>query len=55
MDWHTAQMGFVVAIAVVMGVMGLVGLYVVSSAVWSDRWAVRRRPGGAERSDGATS
>ena len=38
-----AQTLFAVALAVIAGLVLVVGLYVLSSAAWSDRWYRRRR------------
>lgn len=42
MDWHTAQIAFMVALFIVLGIGGLVGMYVAYTTMWSDRWTVRR-------------
>ena len=42
MDWHTAQIVFMVVLFIVLGIGGLIGMYVAYTTMWSDRWTVRR-------------
>lgn len=39
-----AQAVFAVALAAITGLVLIVGLYVISSTTWADRWYGRRRP-----------
>ena len=43
MNWHAAQIGFVIATLILVAATAFVGVYVISTLTWSDRWAVRRR------------
>lgn len=47
MDWHAAQVGFVILTVVVVVATLFASAYVLSSVTWSDRWARRRPPSGA--------